>query len=336
MQNIRWEISHKRLPRSQTMINQTAYYSFSPLLSRRCPGSASNLGNVFESDDQYQQLTETESPNDVLWHTWEFDVTAGTSPKIVLEAHSSTSAERFYINYSTGQGFQNIFSVSATSDQTYEYPLPENTSGRVYLKVRDSNSSEGSADSLLVDRVFIEAIQPVTTPTLILTTDVQTVSEGDGLAAATATVTRQNGDLSSTLAVTLASDDTTELAVPAEVTIPANASSMTFDIQAVDDTDVDGTQAATITASAENYVSGVASVSVLDDETPGVIQILEGAYTADESQGTVRIELARVGGSGGSVSVDYSTSDGTAFSPGRLYGRIRLGEFPRWTDFGFH
>ena len=44
----------------------------------------------------------------------------------------------------------------------------------------------------------------------------------------------------------------------------------------------------------------------------GALQFSSNAFTANESTGTVNITVSRIGGSGGSVSVAYATSDGTA------------------------
>jgi hypothetical protein len=71
-------------------------------------------------------------------------------------------------------------------------------------------------------------------------------SENGG--SAIGTVTRNTADVSQAFEATLVSSDTSELTVPASVTIPAGASSATFTVTAVDDTLLDGTQAATITA----------------------------------------------------------------------------------------
>ncbi len=86
------------------------------------------------------------------------------------------------------------------------------------------------------------------TPTLTLTIDTPSISESDVPAATTATLTR-GADTTDLLEVCLLSSDTTEATVPSTVTIPAGQESVTFDIDAVDDVLVDGTQAVTISAS---------------------------------------------------------------------------------------
>ena len=73
-------------------------------------------------------------------------------------------------------------------------------------------------------------------------------------------------DTSVALVVQLTSSDTTEATVPATVTIPANATSVSFDIDAVDDPIMDGTQTVTITASQEDHDDGADTVDVTDDD----------------------------------------------------------------------
>lgn len=93
------------------------------------------------------------------------------------------------------------------------------------------------------------------------------VAENAGPAAVQGTVTRSNtDDLSADLVVSLLSSDTTELTVPATVTIPAGQASATFSINAVDDSVIDGTQTVTISASAAGYSSIGDTLSVTDND----------------------------------------------------------------------
>jgi hypothetical protein len=87
-------------------------------------------------------------------------------------------------------------------------------------------------------------------PTLSVSATPNTFSEAAGANAATGTVTR-TGDLSQPLTVSLASNDSTAATVPTSVTIPANQSTASFAIAAVDDFLPDGSQTATVTASAQ-------------------------------------------------------------------------------------
>src|SRR5262249_4923976 len=108
------------------------------------------------------------------------------------------------------------------------------------------------------------------TESLSMSINPTTIAEPAGPNAATGTVTR-TGDLTTALVVTLSSSDTTEATVPATVTIPAGQPSATFPIAAVNDAIIDGTQTATISATAIGYAVGSANVSVTDDDqNPGL------------------------------------------------------------------
>lgn len=91
-----------------------------------------------------------------------------------------------------------------------------------------------------------------------------TLAEKNG--AVTASVRRNNENLSSAVVVALASSDNTQLSIPASVTIPANATLTTFTILSLDDAIVDGDRTFVITATATGYIDGTGSVQVVDDE----------------------------------------------------------------------
>ncbi len=137
--------------------------------------------------------------------------------------------------------------------------------------------------------------------TLTVTIATASISETAGPAATTATVSRNDEDISSPLLVTLASDDTSEAAVAPSVTIPANQPSATFDIDAVDDLITDGTQTVTITASAGVYVQGADTVDVTDNEVP-TLTVTITAASIGEIDGPAAT-TATVSRSGGDISM---------------------------------
>ena len=98
----------------------------------------------------------------------------------------------------------------------------------------------------------LEQLEDRSTPdaSLALSVTPAALWEYSGTAAATGTVTRDGFDNSQALTVFLSSSDTTEVSVPSSVVIPAGQTSANFSINAVDDSTVDGTQSAIITATA--------------------------------------------------------------------------------------
>lgn len=106
-----------------------------------------------------------------------------------------------------------------------------------------------------------------------------TVAEG----AAQQTGTLLLGAPASTpLSVTFTSSDVTELTVPANVVIPAGQQAVTFPITIVDDTQIDGTQTATIAASIADGISATATVQVTDNENHSLT--MSGPYSVYEGQ----------------------------------------------------
>ena len=99
--------------------------------------------------------------------------------------------------------------------------------------------------------------------TLTITPD--TATEGDGTLSSEGEVAISR-NCREDLVIALASDDETELTVPATVTIPAGETSATFDPTVENDVDVDDTQTATVTASAVGWTSGSDSIDILDND----------------------------------------------------------------------
>jgi hypothetical protein len=90
------------------------------------------------------------------------------------------------------------------------------------------------------------------------------ISENGG--SVTATVTRLTLDLSKALTVTVTSNDSSEVAVPTTVTIPVDATSATFTVDAVDDQLLDNSQTVSISVTNGSLVLRD-TLEVLDHET---------------------------------------------------------------------
>jgi autotransporter-associated beta strand protein len=104
-------------------------------------------------------------------------------------------------------------------------------------------------------------------PTLTVTLTPASISENGGVATGTVTRNAAAGT-SGALVVALASGTTSAATVPATVTIPDGQSSVTFPISGVDDLLADGSQSSVITATATDFFSVSATVTVLDDDFP--------------------------------------------------------------------
>ncbi len=123
--------------------------------------------------------------------------------------------------------------------------------------------------------------------------------EGDGILTGRGMVT-VNQAPSVDVIVALSSSDTTELAVPATVKILAGQTSATFDVTVVDDTLIDGTQSATVTASVENWTSGSKSMDVLDNDRTLAVNLPADGWEGQTATGNVTI--------GGTLGTDLVVS----------------------------
>jgi len=137
------------------------------------------------------------------------------------------------------------------------------------------------------------SVTNVNVPTLTVVLNSHTVNETDTNPATYGTVTT-NDRAATPLTVSLLSNELNKLTVPATVTIPAGATSVTFPVTVVDDGQIDGNKAATITASASGFQTGSDSATVVDDNVPQLSLTLaqttvSEAAGADATTGTVSI-----------------------------------------------
>ncbi len=128
--------------------------------------------------------------------------------------------------------------------------------------------------------------------TLSLVFDVTSFAENGGHDVATATVTRNNVDIASSLLVSIFNNDTSEVDVPSSVLIPANETSATFTVHAVDDTLLDGTQSVTIQAATEGYALVGQTLSVTDYETL-TVEIAAASVREDQGPAATTVTVTR-------------------------------------------
>ena len=141
------------------------------------------------------------------------------------------------------------------------------------------------------DNAAIAAAASVVPQALKLNLSTATTNENVGTVSATVV---RNGDLSQPLVIALSSNDTSEAAVPASVTIAAGQSSATFAISVVKDGVVDGTQQVNIAVSAASHQGDQQQLSVQDANVPALT--LSTSLTLREDQGTALMTLTRNAG----------------------------------------
>ncbi|CAB1059315.1 Vibriolysin, extracellular zinc protease (EC @ Pseudolysin, extracellular zinc protease (EC [Olavius sp. associated proteobacterium Delta 1] len=215
--------------------------------------------------------------------------------------------------------------VSLTIDDTSEVTVPE-------FVIVPAGQSSASFDLAIAEDIEIDATRTATITASVTgwssgsdTIDVfdnenmdlavtvpPNANEGDGVTANAGTVSI-SGTWATDLTLDLVSNDTSEVMVPATVTIRTGQTTGIFDVAIIDDLIIDGSQTATITASSAGWNSGSSSVMVRDND-PGMLRFNSSTYTANEDGGSVDIVVTRFPSSVGTLTVDYATSDGTASS----------------------
>jgi hypothetical protein len=101
----------------------------------------------------------------------------------------------------------------------------------------------------------------------------------------------------------------------------AGDTTKTFQVPINPDTVVEGDEIFNVTLSGNSANStlgapATAPVTIVDDDQAGSLELTSLRYDVNETDGQATVTVRRVGGTGGAVSVDYATSDGSAHAPG--------------------
>jgi len=143
---------------------------------------------------------------------WTIDVTGGSSVIFYVEANHTvnTEGDDFVFAYSTdGSNYINMETCKVTKtvdNNTYQtYKMPKDTSGTVYIRVRDTDRTKGNKtpDIIYIDHIFIRSVfgPPSYGVTATIDEVSQTVKPGN---STTYTVTVTNtGDLDASYSVNM-------------------------------------------------------------------------------------------------------------------------------------
>jgi hypothetical protein len=190
-----------------------------------------------------------------------------------------------------GQGFVTVFPapdtdlvVSLASSDATEVTVPASvmipagqTSAVFDVTIVDDPILDGSqtatvtaSESSYGTRNCSITVQDNETATLSVMLPASAV-EGSGIVTGLVTVSAVPY---SDVAVSLIWSNYSRLTVPTDVTIPNGQTSVTFNVTVSDDTQINGSQVATVTAHVDNWVDGSNSITVLDDENTNLTVVL--------------------------------------------------------------
>ena len=163
-------------------------------------------------DDQSAQATVTQSITEDLQdevfrldHRFAFDLESDADAIVVVANHDSPK-ENFTIDFSVnGVEWQSTNIVISTLHQQHSYELPEGITGRVWVRIRDldSTASDNCADTVFVDELRIRTRRRATSATPIVSINNQEVIETDNSTNQVDITLTREGDISGQTIVTL-------------------------------------------------------------------------------------------------------------------------------------
>ena len=230
-----------------------------------------------------------------LEHKWTINVTGGSSFTFYIEAHhtANTEGDDFVFAYSTDDStYTDMVTVTKTADDNeYQiYELPNDLSGTVYIRVRDTDRTgwNNAKDTIYIDHMCIRSMlgPPDTTPPVITGATGDTSSTTGEPAAISATITdvvdvtsasvyyTPIGGLGTSVAMTEGLSDVWSADVPVAID---KVGTITYYIEASD--------AAGNTA--KDPASGTYNITVTDNDPPSAIVDLSATAVASSN-----IELA--------------------------------------------
>jgi hypothetical protein len=168
-------------------------------------------------------------------------------------------------------------------NENYLSPLPSGTSINRSRKVKLPEVLRFSGDANIqvelipfpelqeyaaskANNTALSAGKVTVTNTLFLS--VQSASVLENVPLPVRCIVTRSGDYSADLVVSVAASLAGQLTIPATVTIPANQSSLAFNVTPVNNAVLDGSRDVDISVSAATYTNAVKTLTILDDEIP--------------------------------------------------------------------
>jgi parallel beta-helix repeat protein len=247
--------------------------------------------------------------------------TGGTDPASVNYATSNGTATAGS-DYTTTSGTLNFLAGQTTA--TFNVPILDDTlvEGNETFNVTLSSPSPGA--TLGTQTAAVVTITDFEPGHLQFNSSTGSVNEAGG--SITITVTRSGGSDGAVSANYSTSNGTatagSDYTATAGTVNFANGDSApkSFNVPITNDAIVEGNETFNVNLSmpAGGATIGTPStetVTIVDATVPGSVQFSTAVNTVAESAGTVTLTITRTGGSGGPLTVNYSTSNGTATAP---------------------
>ncbi len=250
----------------------------------------------------------------------QFSILVSGVPELTMSIDRNRFAENAGQNAATltiqrtGFPLNSPLQVTLTSSDTTEVALPATVTfeaGQETIQVPVHAVDDTLLDGLV--RVQLQGIAGTVSSnvaevevedheTITIVANRTTFGEHEGAGVSVIEVTRSNTDVDQAIVVTLVSSDTSELTLPASVTIPAGQRSTTVGVNAVDDALFDGNQTVIVSASATNYTGSSIEFVVTDYQPISLAAEPSTGLFEDEPArraGTIELEIRSPAPAGG-------------------------------------
>lgn len=227
---------------------------------------------------------------------------------------TATVSRNTQITTSLDVTFTSSDTTAATVPVSVTIPAGANSASFLVAAVNDSlaDGTQVSALSAFAIGLQIGASQVAVVddeiPELSLSIDKLSIVENGGVAVGTI---RRNTPTTAALQVTLSLGTSLTVTLPASLTIPAGASSVDFNISAVDDSIASGDRQVILTAVATGLRSAVGTITVVEDDIARLFLTL-GKTSISENGETTTATLTRNTPIDGLLDVSILSSDATA------------------------
>jgi hypothetical protein len=247
--------------------------------------------------------------------------TGGTDPATVAYATSNGTATAG-ADYTATSGTLNF--LAGQTSATFNVPILDDTltEGSETFNVTLLNPSAGA--TLGAQTAAVVTITDFEEGHLQFNSSTGSVNEAGGSIAITITRTGgSNGAVSASYATAngtaTAGSDYTSAAGTVNFA-NGDTAPKTFNVPITNDALVEGNETFNVNLSTPTGGATIGSpatetVTIVDATIPGSVQFSTAVNTVAESAGTVALTITRTGGSGGALTVNYTTGNGTATAP---------------------
>ena len=288
-----------------------------------------NLGTL---DSATLAITDNDAAPTVQFSVASYSVDESASTATITVTLSPTLGVTATVNYTTTDGTAAAGSDYTTDSGVLTFAPGETTQTFTVAILEDTLDEAGETVNLTLgnpDQANLGTLASATLtitdndgqPTVQFSSSAYSVDEGAGAATVTATLSAASG---LTVTVNYTTSNGTALAgsdymtATGTLTFTPDVITQTFTVSILNDTRDEPNETVGLTlgnpAQADLGVLSSATLTITDNDDPPTVQFSSSTYSVDEGAGTATITATLSAASGLTVTVNYTTSNGTALA----------------------